>query len=65
MAFIALCAWMTAYVYWSKLAVADGALGFWNALSTVYPDTMYQRCWVDKTANILNKLPKFMQPKVK
>lgn len=37
-----------------KLAVGDGALGFWNALSKVYPDTVHQRCWVHKTANILN-----------
>ena len=48
-----------------KLAVGDGALGFWNALSKVYPDTVHQRCWVYKTGNILNKLPKSMQPKVK
>lgn len=48
-----------------KLAVGDGALGFWNALSKVYPDAVHQRCWVHKTANILNKLPKSMQPKVK
>ena len=48
-----------------KLAVGDGALGFWNALSKVYPNTVHQRCWVHKTANILNKLPKSMQPKVK
>jgi putative transposase len=48
-----------------KLAVGDGAMGFWNALSKVYPDTVHQRCWVHKTGNILNKLPKSMQPKVK
>jgi transposase-like protein len=48
-----------------KLAVGDGALGFWKALSKVYPGTMHQRCWVHKTANVLNKLPKSMQPKVK
>lgn len=48
-----------------KLAAGDGALGFWNALSKVYPDTCHQRCWVHKTANILNKLPKSVQPKVK
>lgn len=47
-----------------KLAVGDGALGFWNALSKVYPNTVHQRCWVHKTANILNKLPKSMQPKI-
>lgn len=48
-----------------KLAVGDGALGFWNALCKHYPDTCHQRCWVHKTANILEKLPKSMQPKVK
>jgi transposase-like protein len=48
-----------------KLAVGDGALGFWKALSKVYPGTAHQRCWVHKTANVLNKLPKSMQPKVK
>ncbi len=48
-----------------KLAVGDGALGFWTALSKVYPETRHQRCWVHKTANVLNKLPKSVQPKVK
>jgi len=48
-----------------KLATADGALGFWKALSKVYPQTKQQRCWVHKTANVLNKLPKAVQPKVK
>ena len=48
-----------------KLAVGDGALGFWGALSKVYPSCRHQRCWVHKTANVLNKLPKSMQPKVK
>ncbi len=48
-----------------KLAVGDGALGFWKALHTLYPDTAHQRCWVHKTANVLNKLPKSVQPKVK
>ena len=48
-----------------KLAVGDGALGFWKALSKVFPDTRHQRCWVHKTANVLNKLPKSVQPKVK
>ncbi len=43
----------------------DGALGFWKALSKVYPQTRHQRCWVHKTANVLNKLPKSVQPKVK
>ena len=48
-----------------KLAVGDGALGFWKAMSKIYPDTRHQRCWVHKTANVLNKLPKIVQPKVK
>jgi len=48
-----------------KLATGDGAMGFWNALSKIYPDCKHQRCWVHKTANILNKVSKSMQPKVK
>lgn len=48
-----------------KLAVGDGAMGFWKALRKVYPTTIHQRCWVHKTANVLNKLPKSIQPKVK
>jgi transposase-like protein len=48
-----------------KLAVGDGALGFWKALRKVFPDTRHQRCWVHKTANVLDKLPKSVQPKVK
>ncbi len=48
-----------------KLAVGDGALGFWNALSKTWPQTAQQRCWVHKTANVMEKLPKSMQPKVK
>jgi transposase-like protein len=48
-----------------RLAVGDGALGFWKALSKVFPETVHQRCWVHKTANVLNKLPKLVQPKVK
>lgn len=42
----------------AKLAVGDGALGFWAALADIYPQTREQRCWVHKTANILDKLPK-------
>lgn len=49
----------------SKLATGDGALGFWNALSKIYPDCRHQRCWVHKTANVLNKVSKSIQPKVK
>jgi transposase-like protein len=48
-----------------KLAIGDGALGFWAALREVYPSTREQRCWVHKTANILNKLPKSLQAKAK
>jgi len=48
-----------------KLAIGDGVLGFWKALSKVYPETKGQRCWVHKTANVLNKVPKPVQPKVK
>ncbi|BCB09406.1 IS256 family transposase [Vreelandella venusta] len=48
-----------------RLAVGDGAMGFWLALSKIYPETDHQRCWVHKTANVLNKLPKSVQPKVK
>ena len=44
-----------------KLAVGDGALGFWKALAEVFPGTPGQRCWVHKTANILAKLPKNKQ----
>ena len=48
-----------------KLAVADGALGFWSALRQVYPETREQRCWVHKIANVLDKLPKRLQPRAK
>ena len=43
------------------LATGDGALGFWKALRQVYPSTRHQRCWVHKTANVLNKLPRGQQ----
>jgi transposase-like protein len=48
-----------------KLATGDGALGFWKALPQVYPATREQRCWVHKTANVLDKLPKRLQPEGK
>jgi transposase-like protein len=48
-----------------KLATGDGALGFWAALRKVYPTTREQRCWVHKTANVLNKMPKHLQGKAK
>jgi hypothetical protein len=38
-----------------EIAVGDGALGFWKALDEVFPGTRHQRCWVHKTANVLNK----------
>jgi putative transposase len=48
-----------------RLAIGDGALGFWAALRQVYPGTKEQRCWVHKIANILDKLPKRVQPRAK
>ena len=48
-----------------ELSVADGALGFWQAVEEVWPKTRGQRCWVHKTANVLNKLPKSLQSKAK
>lgn len=47
------------------LATGDGALGFWAALGKVFPETVEQRCWVHKTANVLNKMPKSVQAKAK
>jgi putative transposase len=46
-------------------AVGDGALGFWAALEEVFPTTRHQRCWVHKTANVLNYLPRSVQPRAK
>jgi len=48
-----------------KLATGDGGLGFWAALREIYPATQEQRCWVHKTANVLNKMPKHVQSKAK
>lgn len=48
-----------------KVAVGDGALGFWAALPQVYPTTRTQRCWVHKTANVLDKMSKGVQPRAK
>jgi transposase-like protein len=48
-----------------KLATGDGALGFWKAIAQVYPNTREQRCWVHKTANVLDKLPKRLQAEAK
>ena len=48
-----------------QLAVGDGALGFWAALRKVWPTTREQRCWVHKTRNVLNKMPKSLRAKTK
>ena len=48
-----------------KLAIGDGAMGFWAALDEVLPETRQQRCWMHKTMNVLNCLPKSSQPKAK
>lgn len=48
-----------------KLAIGDGALGFWAGLRKAFPTTREQRCWVHKTANVLDKLPKNVQPRAK
>ncbi len=48
-----------------KLAIGDGALGFWAALREVFATTREQRCWLHKTMNILNAMPKSVQPKAK
>ena len=48
-----------------ELVVGDGALGFWAAADEILPGMRQQRCWVHKTANVLNKLPKSSQPKAK
>lgn len=45
-----------------ELAVGDGALGFWKALEEAFPTTRHQRCWFHKSGNVLNKLPKSLQP---
>ncbi len=48
-----------------RVAVGDGALGFWSAMRDVWPTTREERCWVHKIANVLDKLPKSLQPKAK
>ena len=48
-----------------RLAVGDGALGFWSALEQVYPETLHQRCWFHKSGNVLADLPKSLQSKAK
>src|SRR5690606_34168696 len=46
-------------------AVGDGALGFWAAVRDVWPEAREQRCWVHRLANVLDKLPKRLQPRAK
>ena len=48
-----------------KLAIGDGAMGFWAAMDEVFPETRHQRCWQHKTMNVLNCLPTLSQPKAK
>ena len=48
-----------------RLAIGDGSLGFWAAVNEVWPETQQQRCWVHKTVNVLNKLPKSLHPQAK
>jgi putative transposase len=48
-----------------ELATGDGALGFWKALEAVFPSTRHQRCWVHKTTNALDKMPRSVQPAAK
>ena len=48
-----------------ELAVGDGALGFWRALDEIFPATRHQRCWQHKLVNVLNKVPKSVQPNMK
>jgi len=48
-----------------EIAVGDGALGFWKALDEIFPATRHQRCWVHKSANVLNKVPKSVQQNIK
>src|SRR5215216_722348 len=48
-----------------RIAVGDGALGFWKALDELFPGTHHQRCWLHKTANVLNKVPMSVQPGMK
>ena len=48
-----------------EIAVGDGAMGFWRALDEVFPGTRHQRCWVHKAANVLNKVPRSVQPGMK
>ena len=55
------CGWSVA----PKVAIGDGALGFWAALRKAFPTTAEQRCWFHKSGNVLNNLPKSVQPRAK
>src|SRR5690606_12696032 len=48
-----------------RVAVGDGALGFWKAIEEIFPSTRHQRCWQHKVLNVLNKVPKSVQPNMK
>lgn len=48
-----------------KLAIGDGAMGFWQAVKEIFPETKHQRCWVHKVRNVLDKMPKSVQAKAK
>jgi transposase-like protein len=48
-----------------RVAVGDGALGFWKAIEEVFPSSRHQRCWQHKALNVLNKMPKSVQPNMK
>jgi transposase-like protein len=48
-----------------EIAVGDGAMGFWKALDEIFPATRHQRCWQHKLVNVLNKVPRSMQPNLK
>src|SRR5690606_18565624 len=52
-------------IFRATLTVGDGALGFWAAVRDVWPETREQRCWVHRLANVLDKLPKRLQPRAK
>ena len=48
-----------------KLAIGDGAMGFWAALEDIYPQSRQQHSWMHKSINVLNCLPKSAQAKAK
>lgn len=48
-----------------EIAVGDGALGYWRTLEEIFASTRYKRCWLHKLANVLDKVPKSVQPNMK